>query len=220
MKFFLGPKKLMELYKNSGDIAAKLKAGKDKQWYFSAEGEAAYKSASTQGKKVLYFFDYLCILAGDTCNAEEQKNLYRMAHIMANSMDGSKLDFGGYPNILQAEKNPFIKLVEFIKFTEKGFSLNKYDRYKDAKNAIKLLSALHGVSEDVYAENKAFTRLATCSADGSVTDIYKLERDIIGTYCCDKEKNELPAYLYESPVIPCDDECECDFDEDDEDKDF
>lgn len=62
MKFFLGPKKLWELYQNKDEIASKMKMGKDTAWYLSEEGKKAYENANTQGKRVEYFFDYLCTL--------------------------------------------------------------------------------------------------------------------------------------------------------------
>ena len=108
MGFFYSPMKLIELIKNSNSIANELKEN-DADWYFSKEGEAAYKNATSPAQKTMYFFDYLLAIAKSKDNRDV---LYRIAYIMANSMDSSSLEFAGHPNILDPAKNP---LVHYIK---------------------------------------------------------------------------------------------------------
>ena len=138
--------------------------------------------------KTIFFYNYLC------CVSPQKKNLdflERIAFIMANSMDQSNLPFAGYPNILDKDKNPFIRLAE------DGFKSPEND--KDFETAV-LLAVLHGENEiEGYFSplQKTYLKL-TYSTDGTYSDIQKIERNIIWSGKCD-EKNKLrhPPLSYE-----------------------
>jgi len=213
MKFFLGPKKLWELYQNKDAIAEKMKIGKDTAWYLSEEGKEAYENANTGGKKVKYFFDYLCTLDtvknsfGDrsligAANGGLEKIsewtkakdgrfavLYKIAHIMANSMDKSSLPFGGYPNILQADKNPLIHSIQ-----KTGFET--FVKISESTKALVLLAALYQGKEPQkkYHVNESYKVLTPCGDNGEFTDKYKVERDILGAFY---DGNEQAPYTYD-----------------------
>ena len=199
MKFFLGPKKLWELYQNKDEIAAKMTMVKDTAWYLSEDGKKAYENANTGGKKVKYFFDYLCTLdtvAEDLPKLNEYKerdkgieSIYKIAHIMANSMDKASLPFGGYPNILQADKNPLIGCIE-----ENGFKT--FVKINESTQALLLLASLRQGKEPPkkYHVNESYKVLTPCGNNGEFTDTYKVERDILGSFY---DGNEQAPYTYD-----------------------
>ena len=199
MGLFYSPMKLIELIKNSNSIASELKE-KDADWYFSKEGETAYKNATTPAQKTMYFFDYLLAIAKSKDNRDV---LYRIAYIMANSMDSSSLEFAGHPNILDPAKNP---LVHYIK----NIHLNSKDR---TVYGLIMLSQLNGeddAAKYLNAEHKPYARLTYCESDGSMTDKYRIERDIIGALCVDYSGKYMPPYMYEIVESSDDDEDEDD----------
>ena len=201
MGFFHSPMKLIRLIKDSGSIAKELKE-KDADWYFSKEGEKAYKNAKTPAQKTMYFFDYLMAVSKSKDNRDI---LYRVAYIMANSMDSSSLEFGGYPNILDSTKNPLVNYIETTTFIS---SIGK------TYYGLELLAALNHETNSKkfhYTKHKPYTRLTYCEADGSMTDKYKIERDIIGAFCIDFSNNKyeekyMPPYMYEIVESSNDDE--------------
>ena len=138
----------------------------------------------------MYFFDYLVTVAKSNKNREI---LYRTAYIMANSMDSSSLEFAGYPNILDSTKNP---LVYFIK---NNSSKIKYNTDKTAVGLMLLAALNHeeDATKYVQAKYKPYTRLTYCEVKGSMTDKYKIERDIIGAFCAEYSKRFMPPYIYE-----------------------
>jgi hypothetical protein len=151
-----------------------------REWFFSENGHQAYNKASTVPDKTIFFYNYLC------CISPQKKNLdflERIAFIMANSMDQSNLPFAGYPNILDKDKNPFIKLAE------DGFAAPENN--KDFETAV-LLAVLHGENDiESYFSLAQRTYLKlTYSADGMYSDTQKIERAIIWSGKCD-EKNKL-----------------------------
>ena len=108
-------KEWIEIIKNLKELTKRaeyLKQRSDPKWYFSDEGKKAYENASTPAKKTKYFFEYLMSKKNKVTSEEDASEVFfRIAVIMANSMDCSSLDFGGYPNILDETKNPFIKIA-------------------------------------------------------------------------------------------------------------
>ena len=58
MGIFYSPMTLIGLIKSSASITEELKEN-SADWYFSKEGEIAYKNAKTPAQKTMYFFDYL-----------------------------------------------------------------------------------------------------------------------------------------------------------------
>ncbi len=204
MGFFRSPMTLIRLSTQRERIVAELE-GHASEWYFTKEGEQAYNNAKTKADKVLYFFDYLNAVTGSRGNRD---TLYRAAYVMANSMDGSSLDFSGYPNILKTDKNPLVRTATLKPSEPTIFGLLS-------------LSLLHGsdnASDYLEAKAKPYTFLTYSEKDGSMSDLYKIERDIIGAFCLEEDTGCVPPYVYDiidSEIGPDSDEDEKDeYDED------
>ena len=95
-----------------------LKEGRPESWYFSSEGKEAYDSLSNACEKTKFFLNYLCIVQQQSKSVSEAHRksdedlhlywlLYKIAFVMSSSMVESQLEFGGYPNVLDPQKNPF-----------------------------------------------------------------------------------------------------------------
>lgn len=85
--------------------AKEIQKRSDPEWYFSEEGKAAYMAADPPAKKTKYFFDYLMAARNKDATLEKAKDtFFKIAVVMASTMDNSSLEFAGYPNILQKEK--------------------------------------------------------------------------------------------------------------------
>lgn len=185
MGFFYSPMKLMELFKEKETVAVQLKEnGAD--WFFSPEGEKAYQDARTPAQKTMYFFQYLLTV----CKQDNRDVLYKIAYIMANSMDQSSLAFAGYPDILNANKNP---LVWYVKTND--LDLNELPSY-----GVMLLAALHDEEDArkfLVEKQKPYSNITYCDADGTVSDMYRIERDIIGVFCADFPGPYMPPYRYD-----------------------
>ncbi len=183
MGFFRSPMTLIGLSMQRKKIVAELE-GHAPEWYFTQEGEQAYNNAKTKADKVLYFFDYLNAVAGSRGNRD---TLYRAAYVMANSMDSSSLDFSGYPNILKTDKNPLVRTAALKPCEPAVFGLMS-------------LSILHGSDNaSDYLEAKAcpYKFLTYSADDGSMSDLYKIERDIIGAFCLEEDGGYVPPYMYD-----------------------
>lgn len=140
-----------------------LKQQYDEAWYFSPEGKRAYESLSTQYDKTHFFLNYLRSATPETY-AKDWHNvtfLYRIAFVMSNSMVDSQLEFGGYPNIIDESKNP---LVYYVK-------------YKESESLEYLLSLLHYNNSD--KSDSPYGPITFCKENEPVSDLYKIERDII-----------------------------------------
>ncbi len=126
------------------------------EWFFSEDGHRAYASSGTTGEKTRYFFEYLRGLGQKT----PDRVLYKLAYIMADSMDAAGGRFAGWPAILQGSVNPFIKLVvdgtlqpaeemERSLSTGWGFSRGVTKQEEDGCRwwiTDQLLCALHGIT--------------------------------------------------------------------------
>lgn len=171
------PKSIVQLLKEPKKIEDRfIKAYPDEDWYFSQEGTDAYKNLSSLGQKIHFFFEYLWTVAK---SPDCQEYLYRIAFVMANSMVDSSLEFGGYPNILDEDKNP---LVHYIKNEKLVYDKNKYwGTYCGT-----FLCVLHNGTDEQVAryvyKDRPFERLTYCKDNESFTDMYKIERDIIAAF--------------------------------------
>ena len=190
MKLFYSPMKLIEIIKIAKEkdtIDNKLKEN-TADWYFSKDGENAFNNAKTPAQKTMYFFHYLLTVAKVKDNRE---TLYKIAYIMANSMVNSSLEFAGYPNVLDSTKNRLVERVKNVDFDSKNSS----------EVGIYLLAALQSkVSIKSFLEEKLkqYTYITYCEPDGSLSDMYKIERDIIGAFCAgSSDQKKLPPYEYD-----------------------
>lgn len=155
-------------------------------WFFSEDGRCAYAAAGTTGEKTRYFFEYLRGLGQRT----PERVLYKLAYIMADSMDAASGRFAGWPAILQAETNPFIKLVvagtlqpaDEMKLplsTGWGFFRGVTRQEEDGCRwwiTDQLLCALHGISP---VRRVAYEELQDSSAEDCDHYLYRIERQII-----------------------------------------
>ena len=155
-------------------------------WFLSEDGHRAYAAAGTTGEKTRYFFEYLRGLGQKT----PDRVLYKLAYIMADSMDVANGQFAGWPTILQADVNPFIKLVAdgtlqpaermkraLIERGTFGRSVSEQEKTSCRWWIIdQLLCALHGVSP---CRRVAYEELQDVSADDCDLYLYRIEREII-----------------------------------------
>lgn len=224
------PKNIFQLLKNQKEIEDKfIKAYPDENWYFSSEGKKAYENLSSLGQKTRFFFDYLLLIAK---TPDCQEYLYRIAFVMANSMVDSTLEFGGYPNIIDEGKNPLVRYI-------KNEVLVYGDKYLE-NYCGKFLCVLHTGTDEQDAmyiyKDRPFDRLSYCKDNDHLTDMYKIERDIISTFSLGnksfhneydeddsgdednkgvlKEKLSFVPYLYS--ILPDSDDNESEDDVDDE----
>lgn len=163
-----------------------IKSEHDIEWYFSDEGVKAYADLSSNLETVKFFLEYLLLIAKKPQNFTM---LYRLAYVMASSMVGSSLEFGGYPNVLDESKNPLIKFIKKNKLIgnnngqgelsdDKGYCYSAVE-----KQMIKLLCALHDETEEYTQQcliaNDPFKCLTFCNENTPVTEMYKIERELI-----------------------------------------
>lgn len=156
------------------------------EWFFSEDGHRAYASSGTTGEKTRYFFEYLRGIGQKT----PDRVLYKLAYIMADSMDAAGGRFAGWPAILQDSVNPFIKLVvdgtlqpaeemERSLSTGWGFSRSVTKQEEDGCRwwiTDQLLCALHGISP---VRRVADEELQDSSAEDCDLYLYRIERQII-----------------------------------------
>lgn len=156
-----------------------LKGQRPASWYFSPEGKAAYDSLANACEKTKFFLNYLCVVQQQSKSVSEGRRkgdedlrlywlLYKIAFVMSSSMVDSKLEFGGYPNILDAQKNPFVHYVKHSVRLVNGFDKD-FDGFP-----FSFLHLLHGDKEN---NNKPI--ITFLDENEPLTDLYKIERDII-----------------------------------------
>lgn len=195
MKYFCSPLKLIGLIKDMGWIKSESAQQKNRygKWYYSSAGKKAYEKAKTPAEKTMYFFDYLTAVS----NSKNSDVNFRIAYVMANSMDSSE-EFGGYPKILSYKDNPLVNYMAFDA-SSAALEVNPF-------GAAKLLAVLNNEQNaEIFfdAESKPYERLTYCNSDGSASDRYKIERDIIGAFCSDASNDTMPLYVYNilTPVL-------------------
>lgn len=208
--FIKYPGSMIRLITNGAEISSKIKkAERDKDWYFSQEGIDAYNALSTLGQKITFFCEYLRLIAKkpDYDRYDHDRHLHYIAFVMANSMVDSKLEFGGYPNVIDTSKNPIVLFIKYYDIiTDSKFEPNYCGTY---------LCLLHNGApkdESKYTyEDRPFERLTYCEPGEELSDMYKIERDIISLfgfspYENDKYDGILVPYVYS--IIPGDEDDE------------
>ena len=154
--------------------------------FFSEDGHRAYASSGTTGEKTRYFFEYLRGLGQKT----PDRVLYKLAYIMADSMDAAGGRFAGGPAILQDSVNPFIKLVvggtlqpaeEMERSLSTGWEFFRSVTKQEEDGCRwwitdRLLCALHGISP---VRRVAYEELQDSSAEDCDLYLYRIERQII-----------------------------------------
>ncbi len=187
-------KEWIEILKNVKALSQKaeeIAKRNDPKWYFSDEGKNAYEAADTPAKKTKFFFDYLMAKKDKTVNAKESTDIFfKTALVMASAIDKSSLEYGSYPDILDENKNPILndviimnkKMIDAL--AEDPHLLSSY-----------LLSSLHGKELTVYSQNNAYKNLSFCKDGEEFSDLYKLERAIIGI-CCSNSATIVPYDSY------------------------
>ncbi len=182
------PTKLVEMIKDFPSITKEMKAQNLwTKWYYSDEGKELYDLYESPAQRTEYFYNYLIMYMG----RDEVYNeiVYKTAYVIAHSVDNSSLEFGRFPDVLDPEKNP---LVQYVR-TEKPRGSN----FK--KHGIGLLAALHNTSENKFANESEdpYKNLTYAEADGSVSDMYKVERDIISVFCMDSANPLSAPYIFD-----------------------
>ena len=190
MKFFQSPIQLVKLIVSAPTIVSQIKnyQKQTSAWYMSEEGKAAYQKATTFTAKMRFFQTYL-----NTIKKEEtDRNISALtAYVIICGVEGTSLPFASFPDILDPTKNPLVKI-----FGEKEFS---YDNR--AECGVEMLNALLGGSSSsplkwYNPEKRPYERLAVCSNNQSPSDMYKLQRCIIGAFDCLRGQTMSP-YVYD-----------------------
>lgn len=184
-------------------------------WYFSPAGEKAYASLTTDVDRTKFFLDYLKLVARFSHESDDVEALYRLAYVMVSSMVNSSLEFGGYPNVLDEEKNPLVKYVKNNRLTS-----NRTSQYKLENQIVGLLCALHHETEDKMDEyEEPYECLTFCDKNTPLSDMYKIERDIILMFGFTDEDYSHLYFPYTSQQIriTIDEEDDSDSDENEED---
>lgn len=152
-----------------------LKEGYSEEWYFSPEGKNAYESLSTPCEKTKFFLNHLRSIEQKTNDSSSVDLLYKIAFVMSNSMVDSQLAFGGYPNILDATKNPFIGYV-------KSNAIRYYSN-DDKIYCLEFLRLLHyGPCSNKDESDLPYGLISFCGDNEIPSDIYKIERDIMSVF--------------------------------------
>ena len=88
----------MELYK------------KEKEWFLSEEGTNKFCALSSLEERTIFIYSYL----KSTVNESFEKNntLFKIAFFFADAVYNSNKPYSKYPQLLNAEMNPFLKFVE------------------------------------------------------------------------------------------------------------
>ena len=190
MGFFQSPVKLIDILKNKNSISES--EAKPSSWFISEEGKQSFLNANTLPKKTLFFYEYLLSVAK---YKENKEALYKIAFIMADSMVNSELEFGGFPNILDSAKNPLVAYIKTEMMPKNSGRTNFGDIY-----ASHLICALHKEkypNNYLYSGRKPYNRLTKQKPDGSFSDMYIIEREIIWSFCTDtKDKLSIGPYSY------------------------
>ncbi len=152
MKFFVSPAKLWSLIREKEKYVIN-EVKRDREWYFSSEGESAYLQADTLGKKVAFFHEYLT----KVISSKSEKEAYKVALLLAIGIAKSQLSYASYPSIINEEENPMLSY-----YKEKGvFSTTDFLSFICKKG-----------------ETVTYTSL-TYFDGGEISDQYRLERLII-----------------------------------------
>ena len=177
------PKKLFNLLLHREEIFSEIEAqNREEKWYFTKEAEEYYQSLVTPAHRVKFFYRYLrtaVVLDESIAPRAYSETLYKIAVIMARSMVEANLSFGGYPNVIDENKNPLIKFVKTKSTAKKIFEYNSYGN--------KLIKVL----------NESCSKNSVPESSYALTDIYKIEKDIVALFCIDgKTSNSFGPYVY------------------------
>lgn len=190
MGFFISPTKLIDIIRNKEKINdCELFSS---EWFTSTDGHNAYKNADTLFKKVSFYYEYLLSVALDKKNTEA---LWKIAFIMADSIENSSLEFGRYPDILNPKKNPLVAytVYEVMANNSAGDDFGAID-------ASQLLCALHKEkfpNNYIYSCRKPYSRLTNIKSDSMTSDLYKVEREIIWAFCVNtSDKLDIGPFTY------------------------
>ena len=136
-------RKIADILKNKKKILKKFEEEKNrnKDWFFSSQAEEAYKGLATPGEKAEFFYQYFRCLVNDRINeikeysdiSEARESLSALARIMPG-IENLGEEYSSYPNILDENKNPFVK---YILTNDKALSINAKPKHCDDREYIK-----------------------------------------------------------------------------------
>lgn len=189
--FFCSPIKLVKLIMSSSSTAEQIHEYEVKEnsaWYMGEEGKALYQKATTLNAKMQFFRSYLNTIKSKQTG---HKIVDLTAFVITCGIEGTSLPFAAFPDIIDPMKNPIVK-----KFVEKD---HPDDKCEDC--GLEMLNALMGSSHPNLADwydpqKRAYKRLEICSNNHSQSDMYKLQRYIIGAFCYSDGKFKTP-YVYD-----------------------
>lgn len=180
------PQKLLDIIKNKDRFLSQQPV-RTAGWYFSEEAKKQFESTDSRGKRVMFIFDYLTLIA-QTPSARD--TLFKLAYVIESAVCQTGLEYASYPDFLDPKKNFMVKLIKETDI--KSLSNGAF--------CVVLLSVLHG-SEDLGTASdylkygiRAYKRLQYCGEGEKPSDLYKLERTIISAFSDH-------SYLFASPFL-------------------
>lgn len=83
---------------------------KNKEWFLSQEGEKCFFALSSLEERTMFFYAYLKATVKD--RFDEGNTLFKMAFFFADAIFTSKKPYSKFPEILNADSNPFLQYIE------------------------------------------------------------------------------------------------------------
>ncbi len=105
-----------------------------REWFLSPEGTKAYNELNKLGEKIVFVYSYLKIIANK--NMDTQNCLFKIAFFLVDGLSSSNVSYKNYPDLLSADKNPFIAYLQ-----------NSKKCYSNKKMYIILSSILQGYAD-------------------------------------------------------------------------
>lgn len=83
---------------------------KDTAWFLSEEGSKRFAALDSLGERTIFIYSYLKTIANESF--EKDKMLFKMAVFIADAVYASDVPYSKYPEILRADRNPFVAFLQ------------------------------------------------------------------------------------------------------------
>lgn len=104
------PTRSVAIFRYSGEMEQE-RCAQSASWYFSKEGEAAYRAAKTPIQRVEYLYRYLTSLKTDLAQSDMKRDeAMKLSMLLAYTVWESSLPFAKYPDLLKPETNRLVDL--------------------------------------------------------------------------------------------------------------
>lgn len=89
------------------------------EWFFSSEGEKSFSQLNTLEDRAVFIYSYLKTVASR--KLDENSFLFKVAFLFADAIYSSDVAYAKYPDIIDAQKNPFVKFLKTADYTLNDF---------------------------------------------------------------------------------------------------